>query len=170
MPAKPTIPSPVINTETSIPVAAKPRNTPMTLKIISLRIITGLLTLLNCKTKISKMVPKAIINALPRNAPVSACCSPSPVCLMVTPSATPLKLSIYPFNTWFTPVALYPRVVNTLETRLIKRFSFLRLTLPSVLEGSIVTNELIGIFLMAPPDAKSLKYIFIFNNSERFWR
>ena len=106
MPANPTIPRPVINTDTSIPEMAKPKNTPITLKIISLKMMIDLLTLLNCITKINKIAPKAIINAFNKKAPVSACCSPSPVCLMVTPSALPLKLSIWPFITWFTAVAL----------------------------------------------------------------
>ena len=47
MPASPTIPSPVIKTETSIPVKENPNNTPITLKIISVKIITDLLMLLN---------------------------------------------------------------------------------------------------------------------------
>ena len=84
--------------------------------------ITDLLTELNCNTSVNKMSIKAISKALNKNAPVSACCSPSPVCLMVTPSGNFLKSAIYLPSTWFTPVALYPLVVNTLERKVIKRF------------------------------------------------
>ena len=47
IPARPTIPIPVITTETSIPVIANPNNTPIILKIISVRMITDLLIELN---------------------------------------------------------------------------------------------------------------------------
>ena len=77
-----------------MPVMVKPKNTPITLNNISLKIITDLLTELNCKTRVNKMSMSAIKSALPKKATVSACCSPSPVCLMLTPSVRPLKLAI----------------------------------------------------------------------------
>ena len=157
IPARPTIPNPVISTDTSIPVIAKPSSTPITLKIISVRMMMGLLTLLNCITSTNKITIKAITNADKRNAPVSACCSPSPVCLMVTPSAFFVKASMYLAMIMFTDVALYPLVVNTLDRRVINRFWFLRFTLPKVLVGSIFTKALIGIFFTAPPTAISRK-------------
>ena len=87
MPASPTMPNPVISIDASIPKIEKPSSTPMMLKTISVRIITDLLTELNCSTSVSKISPNAINKALPKNAPVSFCCSPSPVCLIVTPSS-----------------------------------------------------------------------------------
>ena len=90
MPANPTIPRPVIIPETFIPVKANPNNTPMILNKISVKIITDLEIELNCKTNVNKININAIIRALPRNATVSNCCSFSPVCCTVTPSAMPL--------------------------------------------------------------------------------
>ena len=106
IPARPTIPSPVIRPDTSIPVIANPKNTPITLNKISLKMITDLLTELNCSTSVNKMSISAIKSAFPKKATVSACCSPSPVCLMVTASVTPLKSAICFPITWLTPVAL----------------------------------------------------------------
>ena len=106
IPARPTIPRPVISTEASIPKIEKPSNTPITLNTISVKIIIDLLTELNCNTSVSKIRPSAIINAFKRKAPVSACCSPSPVWVMVTPSPFLLKEAICPLITWFTAVAL----------------------------------------------------------------
>ena len=106
IPANPTIPIPVITTDTSILVIAKPNITPMILKIISVKMITALLTELNCKTRMNKINTNAITNAFPRNAPVSACCSPSPVCLMVTLSGFFLKSAKCSFKTRLTDVGV----------------------------------------------------------------
>ena len=91
---KPHLPSPVITPETVIPVKVKPSSTPIMLNTISVRIITDLLTELNCTTNVNKISMRAITNAFPRNAIVSAICSPSPACLMVTDSGLFLKLSM----------------------------------------------------------------------------
>ena len=122
MPARPTIPIPVITTDTCIPVMAKPSNTPITLKIISVNIITGLLTELNCNTSINRISINAISNALPRKAPVSACCSPSPVCLMLTPSGLPLNVAITFVSSAFTAVGVKPCVSSTFERSVMTRF------------------------------------------------
>ena len=106
IPANPTIPIPVITTDNSIPVMANPNRTPIKLKIISVKIITGLLIELNCKTSINKMSISAINNAFPKKAPVSACCSPSPVCLILTLSVFRKKLAICFASTKFTAVAV----------------------------------------------------------------
>ncbi len=52
IPASPRIPTPVITTDTCMPVIANPSNTPITLKTISVRMMTDLLTELNCTTRI----------------------------------------------------------------------------------------------------------------------
>ena len=108
--------------------------------------------------------------AFDKKAPVSACCSPSPVCLMLTSSGFLLKEVIYFESTEFTPVALYPWVVSTLERKVINLFSFFRFTLPSVFVGSTFTSDPMGICLMAPPLAISLKAIRMFKRLSRFWR
>ena len=56
----------------------------MMLKKISVSTINGLLMPLNCNTKIKKINNNEVSNAMPKNAPVSASCSPCPVCLIVT--------------------------------------------------------------------------------------
>ena len=95
IPAKPTIPKPVITPDNFIPKIDIPKNTPIILNNISVRIITDFETELNCNTSVNNINIKAIIKALPKKLTVSNCCSFSPVCLTVTPSAIPLKLPIY---------------------------------------------------------------------------
>ena len=81
--------------DTFIPNIEKPNKTPMILNMISVNIITDLLMELNCNTNVNKINIKAMMRALPKNATVSNCCSFSPVCLTVIPSAIPLKFAIY---------------------------------------------------------------------------
>ena len=91
IPAKATIPIPVITITKSILKIPVPKNTPITLKIISLIIIMVLLNELNCIIKIKNI--NSIDNPIapPKNLPVSACSSCSPPILKSTPGA-PLKL------------------------------------------------------------------------------
>ena len=65
---------------------------------------------------------KAVTNADARKETVSACCSPSPVCFMVTPSAFFVKAEMCLAITWFTAVALYPLVVKILDLSVINLF------------------------------------------------
>ena len=79
MPTNATIPIPVITTEKSMSKMANPSNTPMSDKKISLKIKSGLLIELNWVTRMIKIKANEASIALPKNAPVSACCSCSPV-------------------------------------------------------------------------------------------
>ena len=79
IPTKATIPIPVITTEKSLLNIAKPNNTPINDKKISLKINKGLLIELNCVTKMIKINAKEANIALPKKAPVSFCSSCSPV-------------------------------------------------------------------------------------------
>ena len=128
IPAKPTIPIPVITTLTCMPVMAKPSITPITLNNISVKIITGLLTELNCNTRMKRIRANAINKAENKNEPVSACCAASPVWLMVVSSYVLLKSEMAFASTTFTSLAVKP--VVTLEVKLMVRFTFLRLMLP----------------------------------------
>ena len=74
-------------------------------KKISVNTINGLLKELNCNTRIRKINPKAISNAIPKKLFVSASCSPCPVCLMVTSEGIGTKvlnLSILVASSLFT--------------------------------------------------------------------
>jgi hypothetical protein len=70
----------------------------------------------------------AISKALPKKAPVSACCAPSPVCEIVTSSAVLLKSEMAVSNLAFTSVGVYPP--NTFEYNVITLFALFRLMLP----------------------------------------
>jgi len=88
------IPIPVVTTAKVDLKMAYPKSTPIKLKKISESTMTVLLYELNCRIRINKMSPTAMNNAFCKKAAVSASCSPSPVCAMVTPSGLDLKASI----------------------------------------------------------------------------
>ena len=74
IPANPTMPTITIIKGIDIPVIAKPRKTPIILKKISVNTINGLLRESNCNTRIPKINPRAMTNAVPKN-PSDSCCS-----------------------------------------------------------------------------------------------
>jgi len=53
------------------------------------------------------MKNNALSNGFPRNAVVSACCAPSPICVMVTPSGFYLKSPILRARCTLTAGAIY---------------------------------------------------------------
>ena len=90
-PASAMIPIPVITMQKVISKRLRPRNTPMMLKNISVKMISVLPIELNCIIRIINIKPKDISNAVPKKVDASAWSSWPPPMWMETPSGA-LKL------------------------------------------------------------------------------
>ena len=130
IPAKATIPIPVITITKSMLKIPMPKSTPMILKIISERIMMVRLNELNCIIRIKKMRRMEIPIAPPKKAPVSFCSSCSPPITISTPDGV-LNSSISRCNWATTSLPLNP--LSTFDDKVMIRFWSLRLIPPYVL-------------------------------------